>query len=113
MYENPQRLCTCLTTAQQCISSNIALHAHADAQFEQTYLPIIGDRDPYDLRQNSSALFPPEFYLNYLANPAVKAKIGATSVYSECPDPPFELFINTGDVSDEKNFLCPYPPFFF
>lgn len=83
-------------------------------QFEQTFLPIIGNRDVDDLRQNSSALFPPEFYLNYLAEPSVKAKIGATSVYGECPDPPFELFVTTGDVSDEQYFLrlSPYPLLF-
>lgn len=59
----------------------------------------MGDRDSDDLRQNASALFPPEFYLNLLANETIKAKIGAVSTYGGCPDAPFSLFERTGDVS--------------
>ncbi|KAH8112948.1 alpha/beta-hydrolase [Phellopilus nigrolimitatus] len=57
----------------------------------------VGDRDSYDLRQNSSALFPPEYYLQLLANDTVKALIGAETTYGECPDAPYELFAATGD----------------
>jgi hypothetical protein len=58
----------------------------------------VGNRDPYDLRQDSSEAFPPEYYLNYLALASVTKAIGATSsTYSECPDAPFELFGRTGD----------------
>lgn len=71
-------------------------------QVNKVFSPAVGNRDSDDLRQNSSALFPPEFYLNLLANTTIKAKIGATSIYSECPDAPFELFEKTGDVSDNK-----------
>ena len=60
--------------------------------------PAFGDRDPYDLRQNSSALFPPEYYVNYLTNPDVMSEIGAETTYQECPDAPYELFVPTGDV---------------
>lgn len=67
-------------------------------QFDQTFEPIIGNRDDDDLRQTAPGSFPPEFYLNLLKDPAVKAKIGATSTYGECPDAPFELFSKTGDV---------------
>ena len=59
----------------------------------------IGSRDANDLRQNSSALFPPEYYLKYLANTTIMRKIGAESMYDECADPPHQLFENTGDVS--------------
>jgi hypothetical protein len=52
------------------------------------------------LRQNSSALFPPEFYLNFLRSASVKALIGAKSTYRECANAPFNLFTKTGDVSD-------------
>jgi hypothetical protein len=63
------------------------------------FSPAVGDRDPDDLRQNSSALFPPEYYTTYLALPEVLEKIGATSTYGECPDPPYNKFVKTGDVS--------------
>ena len=69
------------------------------AQFAQTFTPVVGDRDDNDLRQNASAAFPPEFYVGFLGRADVKAKIGATSTYGECPDAPFELFVKTGDVS--------------
>jgi carboxypeptidase C (cathepsin A) len=59
--------------------------------------PAIGNRDPYDLRQNSSALFPPEYYINFLSDPSILKKIGATSTYSECANPPYDLFENSGD----------------
>lgn len=59
----------------------------------------VGNRDVNDLRQNSSALFPPEHYLNLLANATIMAKIGAESAYGECTNPPYNLFEKTGDVS--------------
>ena len=67
-------------------------------QNDHVYVPAVGDRDPYDLRQNSSALFPPEYYLNYLSIPEVMSKIGAETTYQECPNAPYELFLKTGDV---------------
>ncbi|KAJ7677804.1 putative carboxypeptidase S1 [Mycena polygramma] len=58
----------------------------------------VGDLDPYDLRQDSSAAFPPEYYVNYLALSSVTKAIGATSsTYSECPDAPYDKIANTGD----------------
>ncbi|EIM84650.1 alpha/beta-hydrolase [Stereum hirsutum FP-91666 SS1] len=70
---------------------------------ENVFVPAFGDRDVDDLRQNSSALFPPEFYLDFLANETIKALIGATSTYGECPDAPDELFERTGD--DARSWL--------
>ncbi|KAJ7118453.1 alpha/beta-hydrolase [Mycena crocata] len=70
---------------------------------ENLFIPAVGDRDSDDLRQNSSALFPPEFYVNYLALTDVKARIGAEANYSECADPAFELFARTGD--DARTWL--------
>jgi len=58
----------------------------------------MGNYDPYDLQQNSSALFPPEYYVDYLHTPAVMKQIGAESNYGECPDAPYYRVINTGDV---------------
>ena len=74
---------------------------HVSASTRQTnnvFIPAVGDRDSYDLRQNSSALFPPEYYLNYLNIPEVMIEIGAETTYEECPDAPYELFVKTGDV---------------
>jgi len=70
---------------------------------DNLFVPAVGDRDADDLRQNSSALFPPEFYLNYLALANVKAQIGAESDYQECANAPFDLFERTGD--DARTWL--------
>jgi len=67
------------------------------------FVPAIGDLDPDDLRQNSSALFPPEFYVDFLQQASIQKKIGAEVQYQECPDAPFLLFNNTGD--DARTFL--------
>ncbi|KAF9011691.1 alpha/beta-hydrolase [Cyathus striatus] len=64
---------------------------------DNVFVPAVGDRDSDDLRQNSSALFPPEFYVNFLRQPDIMQKIGAQVKYQECPDAPFELFEKTGD----------------
>ncbi|PFH51148.1 hypothetical protein AMATHDRAFT_143154 [Amanita thiersii Skay4041] len=64
---------------------------------DKLFIPAVGDRDSDDLRQNSSALFPPEFYVNFLNIPEIQAKIGAEAKYQECPDAPFLLFVRTGD----------------
>ncbi|KAI6014409.1 Alpha/Beta hydrolase protein [Pisolithus microcarpus] len=65
--------------------------------------PAIGNYDPYDLRQNSSALFPPEYYVNYLSIESVKERIGAETAYEECPNKPYLKIMNTGD--DARTFL--------
>ncbi|KAI6165271.1 Alpha/Beta hydrolase protein [Pisolithus thermaeus] len=65
--------------------------------------PAMGNYDPYDLRQNSSALFPPEYYINYLSIESVKEQIGAETTYEECPNKPYFKIIKTGD--DARTFL--------
>ncbi|KAF9479203.1 alpha/beta-hydrolase [Pholiota conissans] len=64
---------------------------------DNVFVPAVGDRDSDDLRQNSSASFPPEFYVNFLRSASVKAQIGANSTYRECANAPFNLFTKTGD----------------
>ncbi|TFK31316.1 alpha/beta-hydrolase [Crucibulum laeve] len=64
---------------------------------DNVFVPAVGDRDSDDLRQNSSALFPPEFYVKFLSSASVKQQIGATSQYRECANAPFNLFVKTGD----------------
>ena len=63
------------------------------------FVPVMGDRDDNDLCQNTSAAFPPKFYVDFPGWVDIKAKIGVTSMYSKCPDMPFELFVKMGDVS--------------
>jgi len=67
------------------------------------FVPAVGDRDSEDLRQNASAPFPPEYYVNYLADVSVLSKIGATSTYSECSTSVDDLFVKTGD--DARTWL--------
>ena len=76
----------------------------AAVQVDNIFVPAVGDRDSDDLRQSadSPTPFPPEFYLDFLANATIKAAIGATSTYSECADAPFDLFDRTGDVSPPR-----------
>jgi hypothetical protein len=66
----------------------------------ELFFAAVGDYDPNDLRQqkNSTALFPPEYYVDYLAIPEVMTRIGAESSYQRCADGPFEMFAATGDV---------------
>ncbi|KAG1881409.1 Alpha/Beta hydrolase protein [Suillus tomentosus] len=61
------------------------------------YTPAAGDYDGYDIRQNSSGLFPPEYYVHYLHKEDVMKKIGAQVKYEECSDAPYEKFVKTGD----------------
>jgi hypothetical protein len=71
-------------------------------QIDNVFTPAVGDYDSYDIRQNSSALFPPEYYMYYLRKEDVMKKIGAQVKYEECPNAPYEQFVKTGDV-------CIYP----
>ncbi|KDR67990.1 hypothetical protein GALMADRAFT_161293 [Galerina marginata CBS 339.88] len=64
---------------------------------DNLFVPAVGDRDSDDLRQNSSSLFPPEFYVTLLRNASIMSQIGAESRYRECANPPFILFTKTGD----------------
>ncbi|KAK7019582.1 Alpha/Beta hydrolase protein [Favolaschia claudopus] len=100
----------CLTQQQACYnagnsSSSNGICSDADDICGSLYLDAVGNRDPYDLRQNSSEAFPPEYYVNYLGLSSVTRAIGATSSeYSECPYPPQELFART---SDDARTLLP------
>ncbi|KAG2146442.1 Alpha/Beta hydrolase protein [Suillus bovinus] len=67
------------------------------------FTPAVGDYDSYDIRQNSSSLFPPEYYMYYLRKEDIMKKIGAQVKYEECPDAPYEKFVKTGD--DARTWL--------
>ncbi|KAJ7700386.1 Alpha/Beta hydrolase protein [Mycena rosella] len=93
----------CQAQEMACYAAGNSTASNAICIKADNFCATVGNRDSDDLRQNSSALFPPEFYLNYLALPAVKTAIGAESTYSECADAPFELFERTGD--DARTWL--------
>ncbi|KAL0945855.1 hypothetical protein HGRIS_012138 [Hohenbuehelia grisea] len=93
----------CRDQEEACFAAGNSTQSNAicgkadDFCVENVFVPAVGDRDSDDLRQNSSALFPPEFYVRLLRNSTIKAKIGATSNYAECANAPFNLFTKTGD----------------
>jgi len=66
---------------------------------DNVFAPAVGDRDSDDLRQNGSTSnpFPPEFYVSFLRNPDIVARIGAQAKYSECANAPDRQFSRTGD----------------
>ncbi|KAL0064076.1 hypothetical protein AAF712_008935 [Marasmius tenuissimus] len=72
---------------------------------DEVLVPAVGDRDINDLRQNDSTPnpFPPSFYLNFLADPVIKERIGAESNYSSCSNRVGNNFARTGD--DARTFL--------
>jgi len=92
----------CFAAGDSEASNKICRQADAFC-VDNVFVPAVGDRDPDDLRQNSSALFPPEFYVDFLHEASIQKKIGAEVRYRECPDAPFELFVKTGD--DARTFL--------
>ncbi|KAJ7243607.1 alpha/beta-hydrolase [Mycena haematopus] len=99
----------CMEQEQACYdagdsdTSNAICSKADDFCIDNLFAPAVGTRDSDDLRQNSSALFPPEFYVKYLALADVKTKIGAESNYSECAGAPNRLFTKTGD--DARTWL--------
>ncbi|KAG1848595.1 Alpha/Beta hydrolase protein [Suillus tomentosus] len=57
---------------------------------DNVFTPAAGNYDGYDIRQNSSGLFPPEYYVHYLHKEDVMKKIDAQVKYEECSDVPYE-----------------------
>ncbi|KAF8128601.1 Alpha/Beta hydrolase protein [Boletus edulis] len=86
----------CYTAGTSSSSIDIC-HNAQDYCVNNVYGVAVGDRDPYDLHQNSSALFPPDYYMTYLTNPEVMATIGAETAYQQCSDVVNEIFNATGD----------------
>ncbi len=67
----------------------------------------MGDRDPNDLRQNSSTpsddVVPPTFYLDYLDDKNVLDLIGAQVSYDQCDDSVKARFSRNGETG--RSFL--------
>jgi hypothetical protein len=67
--------------------------------FQRGIYPLaVIDREPYALRQNASAPFPPEYYVDFLQQASIRNKIGADVLYQQCSDAASDLFGKTGDV---------------
>lgn len=86
----------CYIAGESAESNQICNTADAYC-IDYVFVPAVGDRDADDLRQNASALFPPEYYVAYLQNPEVMARIGAEVQYQECSYPVDDEFERTGD----------------
>lgn len=88
----------CYAAGNSTASDSVCLNAY---NYCENYVltAAIGNYDPYDLRQNSSALFPPEYYVKYLSIESVKKQIGAETTYKECPNRQYYKIINTGDFA--------------
>lgn len=92
----------CLDQQQACYaagnsSSSNEICENADNYCANIYVLAVQGYDPYDLRQNASALFPPEYYNTYLMNATTQMLIGANTTYKECPNGPYYKFVPTGD----------------
>ncbi|KAG2134306.1 Alpha/Beta hydrolase protein [Suillus cothurnatus] len=93
----------CVAQENACYAAGTSTHSNKicrDADnycIDNVFTPAVGDYDSYDIRQNSSALFPPEYYMYYLRKEDVMKKIGAQVKYEECPNAPYEQFVKTGD----------------
>ncbi|TVY67495.1 Carboxypeptidase S1 [Lachnellula suecica] len=85
--------CTAVT-GEDTVCSNARTQCGTVDNSFSSYYP---DIDFYDIRQPSSAPFPPETYVNYLSDPAIMKAIGAKTNYSECTDSVDDLFGTTGD----------------
>ncbi|EGO01131.1 hypothetical protein SERLA73DRAFT_179195 [Serpula lacrymans var. lacrymans S7.3] len=92
----------CYAAGNSTESNKICLKAD-NYCIDYVFVPAVGDRDSYDLRQNASALFPPEYYTHFLHEKRIVDKIGALTRYAECPNPPYNLFEKTGD--DARTWL--------
>ncbi|KAG2119493.1 Alpha/Beta hydrolase protein [Suillus discolor] len=95
----------CVAQENACYAAGTSTHSNKICRDADNYCdvnvftPAAGDYDSYDIRQNSSGLFPPEYYVHYLHKEDVMKKIGAQVKYEECPDAPYEKFVKTGDVA--------------
>jgi carboxypeptidase C (cathepsin A) len=91
----------CLPLLQKCTTttgSNSACENADNTCYNDIEGPLSNaDFDVYDIREPSDDPYPPETYVNYLQSSAVMSAIGAQSTYAECPDAPYEKFVNTGD----------------
>ncbi|KAG2040689.1 Alpha/Beta hydrolase protein [Suillus americanus] len=93
----------CVAQENACYAAGNSTHSNKICRDTDSYCsdnvftPAAVNYDSFDIRQNSSALFPPEYYVHYLGREDIMKKIGAHVKYEECSDPPYEKFVKTGD----------------
>ncbi|KAF9005082.1 alpha/beta-hydrolase [Cyathus striatus] len=93
----------CQTRLQSCYaadgvsdSNHTCLNAYAHCQ-NTIYDLAIDGRDSDDLRQNTSASFPPTFYLKYIRTQEVMDAIGARNSFDQCSD---DVRVAFGDAGE-------------
>ncbi|KAJ7599183.1 Alpha/Beta hydrolase protein [Mycena floridula] len=71
------------------------------------FLPLVGTRDPSDLRQQAHASnpFPPSNYLSLIRSQATRKLIGATTTFDQCDNSVKARFIQSGETG--RSFLPP------
>lgn len=99
----------CVAQEKACYAAGNAISSNEICQdadnycVDNLYYPAVNGYDQNDLRQNSSVLFPPEYYVDYLRENHVMKNIGAEVKYEACADAPMEQFAKTGD--DARTWL--------
>ncbi|KAG1740415.1 Alpha/Beta hydrolase protein [Suillus paluster] len=99
----------CIAQEKACYAAGNSTSSNkicADADqycIDYLFAPAVNGYDTHDLRQNSSSLFPHEYYVDYLREKDVMKKIGAQVTYKECPYPPYDKLASTGD--DARTWL--------
>ncbi|KIK29406.1 hypothetical protein PISMIDRAFT_480498 [Pisolithus microcarpus 441] len=92
----------CYAAGNSSASDAVCLSAYTYCS-DYVLTPVIGNYDPYDLRQNSTAFFPPQYYSEYLSIESVKKQIGAETAYTNCSNEAYFKIIKTGDFA--RTFL--------
>ncbi|KIL66054.1 hypothetical protein M378DRAFT_161281 [Amanita muscaria Koide BX008] len=88
----------CYDAADNSSSSNICGNIdNPEGSCQRIFSLVVQGYDPYDLRQNESALFPSEYYSAYLQNTTTQKLIGANTTYNECANGPYYKILVTGD----------------
>ncbi|KAG1886806.1 Alpha/Beta hydrolase protein [Suillus subluteus] len=94
----------CVAQESACYAARNSTHSNKICRDAGNYcnlnvfMPAVGNYDGYDIRQNSSSLFPPAYFMYYLQREDVMKKIGArVKLEHACSNPSFKNFEKTGD----------------
>ncbi|KAG1859206.1 Alpha/Beta hydrolase protein [Suillus subluteus] len=94
----------CVAQESACYAAGNSTHSNKICRDAGNYcnlnvfMPAVGNYDGYDIRQNSSSLFPPAYFMYYLQREDVMKKIGArVKLEHACSNPSFKNFEKTGD----------------
>ncbi|KAF8919845.1 Alpha/Beta hydrolase protein [Mucidula mucida] len=99
---------TCAPALEGCNDNgdDETCHDAAIACTNDVFLPLVGDREADDLRQNSSTgkVFPPTFYADFIRDKGVKKLIGAKgATFDQCDSSAHFRFAASGETG--RSFL--------